>query len=90
VVGFAADEIPTVRVNRLLLSSTEVIGVAWGAAQGNEPELVAWGADGLAALVAAGSARPEIGATYLIETVPDALAELARGEAVAAGFQVGL
>ncbi|MCO1659582.1 NADPH:quinone oxidoreductase family protein [Pseudonocardia humida] len=31
VVGFTAGEIPTVRVNRLLLNNIDVVGVGWGA-----------------------------------------------------------
>jgi NADPH:quinone reductase len=30
VVGFTGGEIPTVRVNRLLLKNIEVVGAAWG------------------------------------------------------------
>jgi NADPH2:quinone reductase len=30
VIGFAAGDIPTVRVNRLLLNNTAVVGVSWG------------------------------------------------------------
>ncbi len=31
VVGFTGGDIPTVRVNRLLLSNVDVVGVGWGA-----------------------------------------------------------
>ncbi len=31
VIGFAAGEIPTVKVNRLLLNNVSVVGVGWGA-----------------------------------------------------------
>ncbi len=31
VIGFVGGEIPTVKVNRLLLNNTSVVGVAWGA-----------------------------------------------------------
>ena len=30
VIGFTAGDIPTVRVNRLLLSNIDVVGVGWG------------------------------------------------------------
>ena len=36
VVGFTAGSIPEVKVNRLLLNNTEVIGAGWGAL-GDEP-----------------------------------------------------
>jgi NADPH:quinone reductase-like Zn-dependent oxidoreductase len=38
VVGFTGGEIPTVKVNRLLLNNIEVIGVGWGAFWLQQPE----------------------------------------------------
>ncbi len=35
VVGFTGGEIPTVKVNRLLLNNVDVIGVGWGAWTGD-------------------------------------------------------
>jgi NADPH2:quinone reductase len=54
VVGFTGGEIPMVRVNRLLLNNTSVLGVGWGAyafprpgyVQGQWSELESWFADG--------------------------------------------
>jgi NADPH2:quinone reductase len=37
VVGFAAGDIPTVRVNRLLLNNIEVVGVSWGSWLASRP-----------------------------------------------------
>ncbi|MCY0610802.1 zinc-binding dehydrogenase, partial [Klebsiella pneumoniae] len=31
VIGFTGGEIPTVKVNRLLLNNNDVVGVGWGA-----------------------------------------------------------
>ncbi len=39
VVGFTGGSIPEVRVNRLLLSNTEIIGAGWGAYAMARPEL---------------------------------------------------
>jgi NADPH2:quinone reductase len=40
VLGFTAGEIPTVKVNRLLLNNISVVGVGWGAFLAPRPELV--------------------------------------------------
>jgi NADPH:quinone reductase len=37
VVGFTGGEIPTVKVNRLLLNNVDVVGVGWGAWAGTHP-----------------------------------------------------
>src|SRR6185312_6400039 len=37
VVGFTGGEIPTVKVNRLLLNNIDVVGVSWGALAMQEP-----------------------------------------------------
>jgi NADPH:quinone reductase len=37
VVGFTGGEIPTVKVNRLLLNNIDVVGVGWGAWAGQHP-----------------------------------------------------
>ena len=39
VVGFTGGSIPEVRVNRLLLKNTEVIGAGWGAYVMGKPDL---------------------------------------------------
>ena len=41
VVGFTGGSIPEVRVNRLLLNNTEVIGAGWGGYVMARPALVA-------------------------------------------------
>jgi NADPH2:quinone reductase len=41
VLGFTAGSIPTVKVNRLLLSNTSVLGVGWGEFLRHEPGLFA-------------------------------------------------
>jgi NADPH2:quinone reductase len=37
VIGFTGGEIPTVKVNRLLLNNIDVVGVGWGAWAGKHP-----------------------------------------------------
>jgi NADPH2:quinone reductase len=37
VIGFTGGEIPTVKVNRLLLNNIDVVGVGWGAWAGTHP-----------------------------------------------------
>jgi len=41
VVGFTGGEIPTVKVNRLLLNNVDVVGVGWGAWAGTHPGALA-------------------------------------------------
>ncbi len=41
VVGFTGGEIPTVKVNRLLLNNVDVVGVGWGAWAGTRPGALA-------------------------------------------------
>jgi NADPH2:quinone reductase len=74
VVGFTGGTIPEVRVNRLLLTNTEVIGAGWGEAAGDEPDYLAATAAALDELIAAGAVRPIIGANFPLERAAEALA----------------
>ena len=58
VVGFTAGEIPTVKVNRLLLNNIDVVGVGWGAYALGRPGYAAGQWDRAAAAPALGRARP--------------------------------
>lgn len=80
VVGFAAGEIPQVRVNRLLLRNVGVLGVAFGAFLALEPGLMAEQARSLDRVVADGVVRPQIGARLPFDRLPEALSMLERGE----------
>jgi NADPH2:quinone reductase len=73
VVGFTAGSIPEVRVNRLLLTNTEVVGAGWGEAAGAEPEYLAETAVALDTLIEAGFVKPMIGASFPLERARDAL-----------------
>ncbi|WP_024795948.1 NADPH:quinone oxidoreductase family protein [Tomitella biformata] len=73
VIGFTAGEIPTVKVNRLLLGNVSVLGVAWGEFwMKNIAYLQEQWAD-LLPLLEAGQLDPVIGATYPLEEAAQAL-----------------
>jgi NADPH2:quinone reductase len=55
VLGFTGGEIPTVKVNRLLLNNTSVLGVGWGEFLRHEPGLVAQQWADLEPMLAAGT-----------------------------------
>ncbi|MDQ1305867.1 MAG: NADPH:quinone reductase [Actinomycetota bacterium] len=76
VVGFTAGEIPTVRVNRLLLNNLDVVGVAWGAFALGTPGFLAQQWADLDAGIARGALDPPIGAVLPLARAGDALAEL--------------
>ncbi len=67
VVGFTEGSIPTVRVNRLLLANTEVVGAGWGAHLFRHLDYFDEAAVALAPLVAAGRIAPIIGAAFALE-----------------------
>src|SRR3954471_9457281 len=73
VVGFTGGSIPEVRVNRLLLKNTEVVGAGWGAYVLSKPELnVEIGAE-IERLVESGHVRPVVGARFPLERAAEAL-----------------
>ena len=76
VIGFAAGVIPEVKVNRLLLRNTSVIGVAWGEYVRVDPTMPRQIAASLGEMYAAGHIRPPIGGVYPMERAGDALREL--------------
>lgn len=73
VVGFTGGSIPEVRVNRLLLGNTEVIGAGWGAYVMSKPDVCARIGGEIARLIAQGFVRPVIGARFPLERAADAL-----------------
>ncbi|OYN78997.1 NADPH:quinone oxidoreductase family protein [Mycolicibacterium sphagni] len=76
VVGFTGGEIPTVKVNRLLLNNIDVVGVGWGAWTMSHPGALTEQWDGLAALLTSGALaapQPEI---YPLEQAAAAVASL--------------
>ena len=80
VVGFTGGSIPEVKVNRLLLGNTEVIGAGWGAYVMGKPELNVEVGAAIDDLIAKGFVRPIVGATFPMDRAADALKLLdARG-----------
>jgi NADPH2:quinone reductase len=73
VVGFTGGSIPEVRVNRLLLNNTEVIGAGWGAYVLGKPELNLEIGGAIDDLIAGGAVRPIVGARFPLERAADAL-----------------
>src|SRR5690606_22672757 len=86
VIGFTAGEIPTVKVNRLLLNNIAVVGVGWGAFWSTRPEYLQRQWDELRRMLDDGLLDPPIGATYPREEAAAALTELdtcaAKGKSV--------
>jgi NADPH2:quinone reductase len=74
VVGFTGGSIPEVRVNRLLLNNTEVIGAGWGAYVLAKPEVNREIGEGVLALAEKGFVAPIVGARYPLEQAAEALA----------------
>jgi len=72
-VGFTGGAIPEVKVNRLLLNNTEVVGAGWGAYVMGKPHVVAEHGRELGRLIADGHVRPVVGASYPLERAAEAL-----------------
>lgn len=63
VVGFTGGDIPTVKVNRLLLNNIDVVGVGWGAWTGTHPGALEEQWTGLERLLSSGrlaAPQPEV------------------------------
>jgi NADPH2:quinone reductase len=73
VVGFTGGSIPEVKVNRLLLNNTEVVGAGWGAYVMGKPEVNRRIGAALAELIQGGHVRPLVGARFPLERAGDAL-----------------
>src|SRR3954451_14244841 len=73
VVGFTGGSIPEVKVNRLLLNNTEVIGAGWGAYVMGKPDVNRQIGEGVLAMAEQGFVAPIVGARYPLEQAPDAL-----------------
>ncbi len=76
VVGFTAGEIPTVKVNRLLLNNTEVVGAGWGTFFSGDRGFARSQWQSLMPLVESGRLDPPIGARYPLEAAAEAVGEL--------------
>jgi NADPH:quinone reductase len=76
VVGFTGGEIPTVKVNRLLLNNLDVVGVGWGAYLAGAPGYMREQWDEVAALLADGRARVVEGQEYPLADARQALLDM--------------
>lgn len=76
VVGFTGGEIPTVKVNRLLLTNTAVLGAGWGEYALNNPGFMQRQWSEMVDDVAAGRLAPPVSAVYPLAEASSALAEL--------------
>ena len=76
VVGFTGGEIPTVKVNRLLLNNVDVVGVGWGAWAGRHPGALGeqWAA--VEELLSSGRLAPPEPEVYPLEQAAAAVASL--------------
>ena len=73
VVGFTGGSIPEVKVNRLLLNNTSVVGAGWGAYVMTKPDVNRQIGAELDRLVESGHVRPIVGERFPLERGSDAL-----------------
>jgi NADPH2:quinone reductase len=82
VIGFTGGEIPTVRLNRLLLNNIDVVGVGWGAYALARRDYVQEEWREIAAMLDSGALDPVIGATYPLADAAAAVGALANRQAL--------
>jgi NADPH2:quinone reductase len=76
VIGFTGGEIPTVKVNRLLLNNIDVVGVGWGAWSATHPDALAEQWTALEGLLKSGRLTPPEPVVYPLEEAAAAIASL--------------
>jgi NADPH2:quinone reductase len=76
VIGFTGGDIPTVKVNRLLLNNVDVVGVGWGAWAGTHPDALAEQWADLEKLLSSGKLPPPEPVVYPLEEAGAAIASL--------------
>jgi NADPH2:quinone reductase len=76
VIGFTGGEIPTVKVNRLLLNNVDAVGVGWGAWAGTHPGYLHEQWAELEPLLASGKVSAPDPVVYPLERAADAIASL--------------
>jgi NADPH2:quinone reductase len=76
VIGFTGGEIPTVKVNRLLLNNIDVVGVGWGAWAGTHPGALTEQWAHLEQLLASGKLAPPEPVVYPLDDAAAAIASL--------------
>jgi NADPH:quinone reductase len=73
VVGFTGGSIPEVKVNRLLLRNTSVVGAGWGAYAMAKPALTREIGEALDRMIAAGIVQPIVGTRLPLERGAEAM-----------------
>jgi NADPH2:quinone reductase len=73
VVGFTGGSIPEVKVNRLLLKNTSVVGAGWGEWALSNPAYVAEAGEAIGKLIDEGFVRPIVGARFSFDQAAEAL-----------------
>lgn len=76
VIGFTGGEIPTVKVNRLLLNNITVMGVGWGAFWTRRPAFLQEQWSRLLPHLESGRIDPPISRTHPLDAAAEAIAEL--------------
>lgn len=76
VIGFTAGEIPTVKVNRLLLNNIDVVGVGWGAFVMGKPGYMAGEWNDLLPHLRSGALNPLASETFPLDKAAEALARI--------------
>jgi NADPH2:quinone reductase len=82
VVGFANGEIPSLRINLLLLKEASLVGVYWGEFAKREPKANARMIGELMAWLAQGRLKPRVSHVYPLHETPRALDELLHRRAI--------
>lgn len=82
VVGFASGEIPSLRINLLLLKEASLVGVYWGEFARREPKANARMIGELMGWLAQGRLKPRVSHVYPLHETPRALDELLHRRAV--------
>jgi NADPH2:quinone reductase len=73
IVGFTAGSIPEIKVNRLLLNNTAIVGAGWGGSAMSKPEMCREIGRSLDELIERGFVRPLVGARFPLEQAGEAL-----------------
>jgi NADPH2:quinone reductase len=76
VIGFTAGDIPTVKVNRLLLNNIDVRGVGLGAYAGPRPAFLRGEWDKLVPYLESGMVVPPVSGVFPLERAGEAIAQL--------------
>jgi NADPH2:quinone reductase len=75
VIGFTAG-IPRIPLNLALLKGCQIVGVFWGAARTNEPEIGARASREVDAMMEAGTIAPLVSRRYPLALAPQALRDM--------------